>query len=124
MFGTAWPRRSPILAVFSAIVVSAHAERLAAQVDANEVLAAALAEAERTDREDIAPIFFKDFVDAKIDVDEMEGGQELMDSYTEGPAVGGGSRGVTGADRYLTLTTPEAECDAPLVRSLDLWSAV
>ena len=39
-----------ILAVFSAIVVSAHAERLAAQVDANEVLATALAEAERTDR--------------------------------------------------------------------------
>jgi uncharacterized protein YyaL (SSP411 family) len=98
-----------LLAVFSAIVVSAHAERLAAQVHANEVLATALAEAERTDRlvflhsgaewcgwckrlerwlerEDIAPIFFKDFVDVKIDVDEMEGGQELMDSYTEGPA--------------------------------------
>ena len=37
-------------------------------------------------REDIEPIFTKDFVEVKIDVDEMEGGQELMDSFTGGPA--------------------------------------
>jgi len=83
--------------------------RVAAQQDADEVLATALAEAESTDRmvflhsgaewcgwckrlerwlerEDIAPIFSKDFVEVKIDVEAMEGGQELMDSYTDGPA--------------------------------------
>ncbi|MGD8726368.1 MAG: thioredoxin family protein [Gemmatimonadales bacterium] len=81
-----------------------------AQVDANHVLAAALDEAERTDRlvfihsgaewcgwckrlerwlerDDIAPIFLKDFVDVKIDVDEMEGGQALIDSLA-GPGAG------------------------------------
>jgi len=31
-------------------------------------------------REDIAPIFTKDFVEVKIDAEEMEGGQELIDS--------------------------------------------
>jgi len=35
-------------------------------------------------RDDIAPIFSKDFVDVKIDVEEMEGGKALMDSYTGG----------------------------------------
>jgi len=79
-----------------------------APLDATEILAAGLAEAGRVDRlvflhsgapwcgwckrleqwlqrDDIAPIFFKDFVDVKIDVEEMTGGQELIDSYTEGP---------------------------------------
>ena len=36
-------------------------------------------------REDIAPIFTKDFVDVKIDVDEMEFGQDLMNEYQGGP---------------------------------------
>jgi hypothetical protein len=31
-------------------------------------------------RDDIAPIFTRDFVDVKIDVDSMEGGADLMDS--------------------------------------------
>jgi len=31
-------------------------------------------------RDDIQPIFSKDFVDLKIDVDSMQGGKELMDS--------------------------------------------
>lgn len=35
-------------------------------------------------REDIAPIFSKDFVDVKIDVEDMEGGKALMDSYNGG----------------------------------------
>lgn len=76
---------------------------------AQAVLAAGLAEARRTDRlvflhsgarwcgwcrrlelwlerEDIAPIFSRDFVDVKIDVEEMSGGKELMDSYSGGDA--------------------------------------
>jgi thiol-disulfide isomerase/thioredoxin len=80
-------------------------------VKAAEVLAAGLQEAAATDRlvflhsgapwcgwckrlerwlerEDIAPVFTRDFVAVKIDVDEMEGGKELMDRYT------GGYRGV------------------------------
>ena len=108
-----WIRRTrqrlPILVIVLGLLVSAHSRQLAAQVDANEVLATALAEAERTDRQvflhsgadwcgwckrlegwlvrdDIAPIFSKDFVEVKIDVEAMEGGQELMDSYTDGPA--------------------------------------
>jgi hypothetical protein len=101
-------RRSQVFIVMLTLglLVSLCAERLNAQLDANEVLAAGLAEAERTDRlvflhsgaewcgwckrlerwierEDIAPIFFKDFVDVKIDVEEMEGGQELIDSYAD-----------------------------------------
>jgi thiol-disulfide isomerase/thioredoxin len=35
-------------------------------------------------REDIAPIFSKDFVSVKIDVDEMQGGRKLMDRYDNG----------------------------------------
>lgn len=35
-------------------------------------------------RDDIAPIFSKDFVDVKIDVEAMDGGKELMDSYNGG----------------------------------------
>jgi hypothetical protein len=31
-------------------------------------------------RDDIEPIFSKDFVDVKIDVDSMQGGKDLMDS--------------------------------------------
>ena len=31
-------------------------------------------------REDIVPIFSKDFVEVKIDAEEMEGGQELIDA--------------------------------------------
>jgi thiol-disulfide isomerase/thioredoxin len=77
--------------------------------DAQAVLAAGVAEAERTDRlvflhfgapwcgwclrldrwlerEDIAPIFFRDFVNVKIDVEEMPGGQEMLDSYAGGPS--------------------------------------
>lgn len=80
-------------------------------MDAQAVLAAGLAEAAETDRlvflhsgaewcgwckrleawmvrEDIAPIFFKDFVDVKIDIDEMAGGGELIDSF-KGEAAGG-----------------------------------
>ena len=80
------------------------------RVDAQVVLAAALAEAAATDRlvflhsgaewcgwckrleawmvrEDIAPIFFKDFVDARI-MEEMDGFQELIDAY-KGDRQGG-----------------------------------
>lgn len=35
-------------------------------------------------RDDIAPIFSKDFVDVKIDVDSLEGGKELMSRYNGG----------------------------------------
>ena len=79
------------------------------QETAREILDEALAEAERTDRlvflhsgapwcgwckrlerwlerDDITPIFLKDFVPVKVDVQEMIGGQQLMDSYTEGSA--------------------------------------
>jgi len=38
-------------------------------------------------RDDIAPIFTKDFVDVKIDVDAMEGGKELMDALGAGLGV-------------------------------------
>jgi thiol-disulfide isomerase/thioredoxin len=78
-----------------------------AVTEAQAALTAGLAEARRTDRlvflhsgaawcgwckrlevwlerEDIAPIFSRDFVAVKIDVEEMSGGQELMDSYTGG----------------------------------------
>jgi len=103
--------RSRFLIILAVLVVcgALMPARVAAQQDAHEVLAAALAEAERTDRQvflhsgadwcgwckrlerwlvrdDIAPIFSKDFVEVKIDVEAMEGGQELMDSYTDGPA--------------------------------------
>ena len=78
---------------------------LESQENARQVLAAGLAEATATDRlvflhsgapwcgwckrleswlerDDIIPIFFKDFVSVKIDVQEMVGGQDLIDSYT------------------------------------------
>lgn len=102
-------RRFPILMTVVVMCGALMPARVAAQQDANEFLAAALAEAERTDRqvflhsgadwcgwckrlerwlerEDVSPIFSKDFVEVKIDVEAMEGGQELMDSYTDGPA--------------------------------------
>jgi thiol-disulfide isomerase/thioredoxin len=74
---------------------------------AADVLQAGLEEAKRTDRRvllhsgapwcgwckrletwlerpDIAPVFSKDFVGVKIDVDRMTGGRELMDSFSGG----------------------------------------
>lgn len=80
---------------------------VADQVEARRVLDAGLAEAAATarlvflhsgapwcswckrlelwlQREDIVPIFFKDFVDVKIDVEEMDGGWALMDGYADG----------------------------------------
>lgn len=77
--------------------------------EAGRTLAAGLSEAERTDRlvflhsgapwcswckrlelwlvrEDIQPIFGKEFVNVKIDIDEMAGGKALMDAYTGGYA--------------------------------------
>ena len=38
-------------------------------------------------RDDIEPIFSKDFVDLKIDVDSMEGGKDLMSSFGAGGGV-------------------------------------
>lgn len=89
-------------------------------VDAREVLRTGLEEAAETDRlvflhsgapwcgwcrrleewlrrEDIEPIFSKDFVDVKIDIEEMKGGEALMDSYT------GGYRGVP----FLVILKPD-----------------
>jgi len=103
-------RLPPFLAIVMCcgLLLPVSVRSVAAQEDANALLAAGLAEADRTDRlvflhsgapwcgwckrleqwllrDDIAPIFFKDFVNVKIDVEEMTGGQELIDSYTEGP---------------------------------------
>ncbi len=36
------------------------------------------------ERDDIAPIFSKDFVDVKVDVEEMSDGEALMDGYAPG----------------------------------------
>ncbi len=38
-------------------------------------------------RDDIEPIFSKDFVDVKIDVDSMQGGEDLMTSLGAGGGV-------------------------------------
>lgn len=89
-------------------------------VDAREVLRTGLEEAAETDRlvflhsgapwcgwcrrleewlrrEDIEPIFSRDFVDVKIDIEEMKGGEALMDSYT------GGYKGVP----FLVILKPD-----------------
>ncbi len=101
-------RRSllPCLSLIFALSLLAPVYSLA-QSEAEQVLTQALAEAELSDRlvflhsgapwcgwckrledwlvrEDIAPIFSKDFVSLKIDVDEMQGGRKLMNRYDNG----------------------------------------
>ena len=96
-----------VVAAAVAVLASLPIGRVRAQETAKEILAAGLAEAGRTDRlvflhsgapwcgwcarlehwlqrDDIAPIFSKDFVDVKIDVDSTPGGQRLMDAYSGG----------------------------------------